>query len=137
MNDIELKEVNNFLQENPIRNKFLPVLEHISKLKPIKYDIGEYVNKLGNPVVEFTIHSEKERVIDGRVCFDWCGDINPLVKNNVIFELWWDEENYCLLNTPIQAQNMISCLLGKLENKYTDIYRTVKKSEELLPLKQI
>lgn len=134
MTKTEIKEFNDFLQESPVRNKFLPVMYHIQKLRPKKYDVDEYKDKEGKPVVTFTIETDFGYNIEGRVCFDWCGDIKPLLENNVIFELWWDEENYCLLDTPIQAQNMISCLLGKLKDKDPYITKTIRKSTELLPL---
>lgn len=128
----ELKEFNDFLQESPVRNQFLPVLHHITTLKAKDLDVSEYKNKQDKPVVTFQFNSDAGRLIEGRVCFDWCGDINPSVKDNVIFEFWWDEECYCLLDNPIQAQNMVSCLLGKLKNKDPYISKTIRKSTELL-----
>jgi hypothetical protein len=109
----ELKEFNDFLQESPVRNKFLPVMEHICKLKPKEFNVDEYKDKEGKPIVKFYIKTNADIDIEGRVCFDWCGDIKPEIKDNVIFELWWGEENYCLLYTPIKAMNWLTLLLGK------------------------
>jgi hypothetical protein len=94
--ETEIKEFNGFLQESPVRNKFLPVMSHITKLKPKWFIVDEYVDKEGRTVVRFHIDTDCDYVIDGRVCFDWW---TVGKSENVIFELWWDEENYCSLYT--------------------------------------
>jgi hypothetical protein len=58
ISEAELKEFNGFLQESPLRNKFLPVMLHICKLKPKGFDVDEYVDKDGRPVVKFVIETD-------------------------------------------------------------------------------
>jgi hypothetical protein len=109
----EVKEFNEFLVGNAVREKFLPILHHIVKLQPKDFKMGEYADKEGRSVIKFYIKTHSDVDIEGRVCFDWCGDIKPSVKDDVIFELWWDEENYSNLHTPIKCMNWLTLLSGK------------------------
>jgi len=68
------------------------------------------------------------------VCYDWCGDIKPEIKDNVIFEIWWDEECYCLLHTPIQMQNMLGVLMGKVKIDDPNVYKMIRHSDHLFPI---
>jgi len=138
MNDTELKEFNDFVGANPIRNNFLPVMDHICKLTK-GLDVDEIGDKDGNTTaVQFHLKL-KDYDIDGRVCYDWCGDIKPELKNNIIFELWWDDECYCLKHTLIETQNMLTILIrgaGKPMYGYKtyEELKLAQRSKTLLPI---
>lgn len=129
-NEEELKEFNDFLQESPVRNRFLPVMEHICKLKPKSFNVDEWKDKEGRPVIKFNIKTNADVDIEGRVCFDWWTVGN---SNEIIFELWWGEENYCLLYTPIKTMNWLTLLLGKgnLPMYGFDTYEALKAYRKL------
>jgi hypothetical protein len=131
MTDIELKEFNDFTGANPIRNNFLPIMNHICKLTK-DLDVYEFHNtgdkEENTSSIQFIIKN-KNRTIDGRVCYDWTGK----GKTNLFFELWWDDENYCCLYSPIQMMNMISVLMGRLKLE-GDTYKQIRKSETLFPI---
>lgn len=144
MNDIELKEVNDFLQENSIRNKFLPILLHIEKLKPVKFDIVEYNDKDGKTSsIQFEIDiGDGVDLISGRVCYCYF-DKTPELKNNVIVELWWDEENYRTFSGPnniIQCQNWLTLIMNKANHVSMYGFRTFedlkayRQLETLVPI---
>ena len=43
----EVEEFNEFLGASPLRNMFLPIVHHISLLKPEQWTIDEYEDKSG------------------------------------------------------------------------------------------
>jgi hypothetical protein len=116
---------------NPIRNNFAPILSHICKLTK-DLDVDEYHHtgdkEENTSSIQFTIKN-KDFIIDGRVCYDW----TEKGRKNLFFELWWDEECYCCLYTPIQMMNMISVLMGRVKLE-GDTYRQIRKLETLLPI---
>lgn len=129
--DTELKELNDFVQANPIRNNFLPIMEHISKLKPKDYEVVEYENKDGNTSsIRFHIDAGYEYPIDGKVGYDWA----EKDSKKVIFEIWWGGECYCLLYTPVQMQNMLSVLMKRVKVEGYDTYKTIRSCETVLPI---
>ena len=132
MTETELKEFNDFVGSNPIRNNFLPIMHHICKLTK-DWDLNEYHigdKEEDTSSITFTIKN-KTRQIDGRVCYDW----TEKGRTNLFFELWWDEECYCCLYSPIQMMNMISVLMEKVKLEYPpDIYRQIRKMETLIPI---
>lgn len=139
-NEKELKEFNDFLQESPVRSQFLPILNHITKLKANDLKIDEYKDKQNNPVVTFQFKSCDGELIEGRTCFDWWADTNPSVKDDIIFEFWWCDECYRLTHTPNQAMNQITLFLKRGCNKPMYGFKTFeelkafKKSNELIEL---
>ena len=75
--------------------------------------------------------------IDGRVCYDWA-EKDSKEKKKVIFELWWDEECYCLLYRPVEMMNMLSVLMGRLKlepekHGYRSVHSQIKHTDEVLP----
>jgi hypothetical protein len=141
MTDSELKEFNDFLQESPVRNQFLPVLNHICKLKPKEFNVEEWKDKKDKPIIKFYVKTNADVDIEGRVCFDWCGDIKPSVKDDIIFELWWDEENYRRFDNRIKVMNWLTLLLsrGNLPLYGFNIHeelKTYRKLETLVPIER-
>jgi len=134
MTDAELKEFNDFTGANPIRNKFLPIMEHICKLtKELKVD--EFEDKEGNTSsIQFSIKN-KGITIDGKVCYDW----TEKGRTNLFFELWWDDENYRCLYSPIQMMNWLTILwkgmgVPMYGYKTYEELKTARRSETLLPI---
>jgi hypothetical protein len=134
MTDTELKEFNDFVGANPIRNNFLPILHHICKLTK-DLDIHEFENIEGNTShIEFTI-KHNEETIDGRVCYDWTAK----GKTNLFFELWWADECYCCVYSPIQMMNWLTILwngmgLPLYGYKTYEELKSARKSETVLPI---
>lgn len=63
----------------------------------------------------------------------------------MFFELWWNEENYCCLYTPIQMMNMIGILMEKVTltdgikfrgTNIIDKYKTVRHYDHLFPINE-
>jgi hypothetical protein len=135
MTDAELKEFNEFVQESPVRNKFLPVMEHLCKLipGPEGFSIGEYAAKKTEETIciRFHINNRFEDGIEGRVGYDM---FDYPAKKEMSYELWWGEECYCHLYRPIEMMNMIGILLGKVKIEDVDKYKAVRKSDCLFPI---
>lgn len=141
--ETELQEINDFIQENRIRGSFCSIMEHVKKLKPLKFEVNEYADTDGKTFsILFEIWTESDDPISGKVCYDWCSDINPELKNKIIVELWWGGEDYYLFsgyNNIIRCKNWLTLLLGKAQlSMYgSDTYEQLKayrKLETLVPI---
>lgn len=66
MTDQEIKEFNDFVGTNPIRNKFLPIVHHLSKLTNQDLDIQEYSKDDETSSITFKIETNKFK-IEGKV----------------------------------------------------------------------
>jgi len=135
ISDQELKEFNEFANANPIRNKFLPILEHICKLKPKDCSIEEFGDKNDKTVsIQYHIDAGYKDPIDGRVCYDWSADINPKLKDVVIFEIWWGGECYCLLDSVIRTQNMLTVLIKKVKFESYEDQKKALRGNTFIPI---
>jgi hypothetical protein len=106
LTEAEIKEFNDFLGENKVRNQFLPVMHHICKMTK-DLDIKEYADKDENTTcIRFQVRTGWG-FIDGRVGWD------AFDKNKISFELWWSEEDYCLLPTVVRMQNWLTLLIKR------------------------
>lgn len=138
---MDINEINKFIETNPIRNNFLPIMKHLEILKVKNYNIYEYedINKKTSSIC-FNIKTPKF-LIDGRVSFDWIADIKPEYKDNIIFEFWWDDECYSLKHTILEAKNMLTILIqpsDKLFRGYPTYkdFRNAQKTT-LLPIYEL
>jgi hypothetical protein len=133
MIDTELKEFNEFVQENLIRNKFLPIMEHLCKLTK-EFTVDEFADKKTDETTCVQFHitiPQDEDVIDGRVGYDM---FDYPTKKEVIYEVWWGGECYSLLHRPIEMMNMLSVLMGKAKIEGVSTCNVVRKSDHLFPI---
>lgn len=141
MTDQELKDINEFMQENPVRNKYLPIFYHICQLKPKGFSTEEWIDKDDRPAIRFFIEAENDRFIEGRVSYEWWDGHDPDPNDKIVFELWWDEENYGSFDSIVKTQNWLTLLIkqGMLPLHGLNMYDSLKKfekSEELMPIPQ-
>lgn len=126
MTNEELQEFNDFVTENPIRNNFLPILNHITSLKPKSFEVTEFNDKEGNTTsIHFYINKEDDGGCSGRVSYD--NDYKRMV-----FEFAWDEENYWLLKSLNEAKNFLTIYIKKIrfDNPF-DYKKAIKTGEGL------
>ena len=133
MTNKDVDEINEFIRANPIRLSFVPLMEHIKKLSPKKFDIVEYGDKDGNTSsIQYAIDVDDEDTITGRVSYDWA---SPDRADKVIFELWWDEECYCLASSVkeiTKIKNLLTILIKKIKFANGYLYRDAVHGGKLL-----
>lgn len=133
--EITLEQFNEFVTSNMVRNNFLPIMEHLCKLVPKKFTIDEFADKNTEETtcVKFHIDTDDEDGIDGRVGYD---TYDYPTKKTMSYELWWGGECYCYLHRPLEMQNMLSILLGKVKRpEKVSTYNCVRKSDHLFEIK--
>ena len=138
----EVDEFNEFLGASPLRNKFLPIVHHISLLKPEQWKIDEYERDGKTSSVQATIsHGTYKGEDDIAVTIHY--DTMPNHENEIIYELFWGGENYCLAsptNPPEMQINRVKNMLTMLikDIGYKDFncdskeYRKAQRGEYLL-----
>jgi hypothetical protein len=101
MTDAELKEFNEFVGANPIRNTFLPILWYILSVPHADLDINEYHKKDSldseheTSSITFIFKNAYGEEISGRIHYST--DFSPMTP--VVVELWWGEGDcYCYLD---------------------------------------
>src|SRR5512143_1968463 len=94
-----LEEFNKFVQANIVRNNFLPVMEHLCKLVPQRFTVDEFADKKTEETTCVQFHIDDKDGIDGRVGYDM---YSYPTKKEIIYELWWGGECYCLLHRPLE-----------------------------------
>lgn len=114
MTEEELKQFNDFVGKNIIRNNFLPILEKITSLPNSNLDISEFENpdtretrRIQYTFLPKNIPPKRENyddeydnpLITGDISYDWTmkDDVPVSIPDKVIFNFWWGGENYCLL----------------------------------------
>jgi hypothetical protein len=120
MTETELKEYNDFVGQNIIRNNFLPILYKFSTLPNSNLKMEERANvdtkettsikfsflpKIIPPKKEDYDDEYDNPIIWGNVCYDWTvKDDKPVtIYDRVIFNFWWGGENYTLLYSVEEA----------------------------------
>jgi len=144
----EIEEFNKFLDESPLRNGFMPILHHIQLLKPNQFNIEEYkdLNNKTSSIIGFVStdqYKDEERI---RIQIHY--DKTPECEGQIIYEMWWSDENYCL-SSPIpsrpeiqinRVKNMLTMIIQNIDfKKFTDMkdYRRAQRGEYLLPILKI
>ena len=140
----ELKEYNDFVGKNIIRNNFLPILQKLTSLPNSNSDISEFENPDTRETrrIQYTflpkdIPPKNEDyddeydnpIITGDISYDWTIKDNKQVTlyDRVIFNFWWGGENYCLLYSVEEAFIAIDGLYNKNGNWYAKI-KAMRKS---------
>jgi hypothetical protein len=140
MTSTEIDEFNKFLGENPLRNKFLPIVYHIKNLTPDAWSIAEYQNLNGETSsVVATIDTGKYKGVDN-ITVKIHYDTMPNHEGEIIYEMYWGEENYCLASPSAfqinRVKNMLTMLIKQIGFKEFNCdmkeYRKAQRGEYLL-----
>jgi hypothetical protein len=145
MNIDEIDEFNKFLGESPLRNGFLPIVHHISLLKPEQWEITEYEDVNGRTSSVAATISTGDYKDEDRITVKIHYDTFPKHEGEIIYEMAWGEENYCLASptNPPEMQinrvkNMLTMLIKGIGYKDFNCdmkeYRKAQRGEYLLPI---
>lgn len=140
----EIEEFNNFLDGSPLRSRFFPIINHISLLKPEHLEINEYHNEKYSTSSVEAIISTNDYKDENKIFVKIHYDSFPNHDGEIIYEMWWGEENYCL-STPTnpseiqinRVKNMLTMIIKRIGfDKFIDIKEYIKaqRGEYLLPI---
>lgn len=137
--EITLDEYNAFINENKIRNNFVPIMDHLRKLTK-EFTIDECCDPVTKETSSVTFSTKIEKSdhtvsIGGQVGYDQF-DKDAKEKNLMSYDIWWDEENYAHFYTHIQMRNWLSHLFDriKIPDDVSSIHRYIRNQENLIPL---
>lgn len=126
----EANEFNEFLGESKLRSNFAPLLFHIKKLNPKSFDVNEFGDNQGKTsAVQSIVNIENDEYpITLRVCYN----IGSKTPEEILYEFWWSDENYCCVYSVKAAKNLLTILIKNMRLSPDD-FKKVRRGEMDIP----